>query len=421
MAAHVGDHAAVVADLRLDGGRAQNLLVEHDRQPVVNVSAGKPREARGGVLGQHEVGLPASALAVLDRLSIAQVTPSYDRSARKNVKLVGRAVARAAAKNLRTQGKNAVLALHGLFPRSERAALDFVQFEHRGCLENLFDARGIVDARQRDQNLRFPARLHARFGQPEAIDLLFDRVDALRKCVRPNPQRFGGLHGQAVVGFVHRGHDPHRAEVIVHDHAEVARLGPRDTRDVDLNIAGVIEIGVVAVHIRERDGCLGKFVPEALDDRIGFQLESVLHLDLHDQDAAAAEIGAQPDIICPVRQQFRFRGGQADNAVDAYQDHSQDDQKPYFSVAGHIDLLLPCGYFFSSSAFSGFTMLATALRAICSLMLSGFTRTIKVSGATLTMVPTIPPVVTTSFPACNPASIEACCFFCRCIGMNTRK
>ena len=43
------------------------------------------------------------------------------------------------------------------------------------------------------------------------------------------------------------------------------------------------------------------------------------------------------------------------------------------------------------------------------------------SPAMLTMVPIIPPVVRTSAPACNSASICACAFFCFCMGMNTRK
>ena len=72
MAAHVGNHA-VIADLGLDGRRAQNLLIEHDRQPVANVSAGEPLEALGGVLGQHEVGFPAPVLAVLHGLGVAQI------------------------------------------------------------------------------------------------------------------------------------------------------------------------------------------------------------------------------------------------------------------------------------------------------------------------------------------------------------
>ena len=46
-----------------------------------------------------------------------------------------------------------------------------------------------------------------------------------------------------------------------------------------------------------------------------------------------------------------------------------------------------------SSAFSGWIRLDTALRAIWSLMLSGFTRTTSISPVMLMMVPTIPPVV----------------------------
>jgi hypothetical protein len=34
---------------------AQNLLVEHDRQTVVDMGSGETLEALGGILGQHEL------------------------------------------------------------------------------------------------------------------------------------------------------------------------------------------------------------------------------------------------------------------------------------------------------------------------------------------------------------------------------
>jgi hypothetical protein len=79
------------------------------------------------------------------------------------------------------------------------------------------------------------------------------------------------------------------------------------------------------------------------------------------------------------------------------------------------------GYFFSTTAFSPPTSPETALRATCSFTLSGFTRTISRSPLMLTMVPTMPPVVTISVPVYRLDNILACCFFCFCMGMNTRK
>src|SRR6185503_20030149 len=99
MAAHVGDHA-VVADLALDGGSAQNFLVEHNRQTVVDMGSGETLEALGGILGEHEARLPACGLAVLDRLGVAQIASGDLRGAPKDVELVGRATARPRTKDL---------------------------------------------------------------------------------------------------------------------------------------------------------------------------------------------------------------------------------------------------------------------------------------------------------------------------------
>jgi len=54
---------------------------------------------------------------------------------------------------------------------------------------------------------------------------------------------------------------------------------------------------------------------------------------------------------------------------------------------------------------AAFARLETALRAICNLILSGFTRNTTVSLSRVTMVPTMPPLVTTLSPDCNSDSI----------------
>ena len=82
--------------------------------------------------------------------------------------------------------QNAAVLRPGFFFGRERAVLDFVQFKDRGGLKNLLDARGIVDARQLDQNLALgvltAARLNSGLSQPQAVDSRLDRAD-------------GALHG----------------------------------------------------------------------------------------------------------------------------------------------------------------------------------------------------------------------------------
>ncbi len=55
------------------------------------------------------------------------------------------------------------------------------------------------------------ALLHARFGQAQSVDLLLNGVHALRERVRAQLERFGGLHGQAVIGRIDRRQDPDAA------------------------------------------------------------------------------------------------------------------------------------------------------------------------------------------------------------------
>src|SRR5580698_7958264 len=115
------------------------------------------------------------------------------------------------------------------------------------------------------------------------------------------------------------------------------------------------------------------------------------------------------DVVVPVLKDLRLGLGDADDEVDAYQQHGYDHESTDSKVVVH-ELLL---YFFSPDCtFSPPTSPETALRATCNFTLSGFTRTINRSPETLTMVPTIPPVVTISLPASRLDNILACCFFC---------
>src|SRR5678816_2887935 len=103
-----------------------------------------------------------------------------------------------------------------------------------------------------------------------------------------------------------------------------------------------------------------------------------------------------------------FRGGHPDDAVHTKQHDYQDDHAARRQILFHG----VADYFFPSPD----ARLATALLATCSLILSGFTRNTSVSSSSDTIVPTIPPVVTTVVPFWSSANIFACCFFWRCMG-----
>jgi hypothetical protein len=57
----------------------------------------------------------------------------------------------------------------------------------------------------------------------------------------------------------------------------------------------------------------------------GESLEGVLNLDLHHQLRAAAQIEPQVDVLFPVGDQLVLGLGNADDAVEADQDHRDDD------------------------------------------------------------------------------------------------
>ena len=76
-------------------------------------------------------------------------------------------------------------------------------------------------------------------------------------------------------------------------------------------------------------------------------------------------------MFSPVVLQFADRSGQSDNAVDRYQNGQYNDDRFGPEIFLHDDLLLSLPCLLLPSAGIRFE---TALRATCSLMLSGFTQ-----------------------------------------------
>ena len=70
--------AALVVNLLLDGGHRLHVVVEHHRQLVADVCAGKGREAPSAVAGQSEVDV-RTAILIPAGIGGAQVAPADRR------------------------------------------------------------------------------------------------------------------------------------------------------------------------------------------------------------------------------------------------------------------------------------------------------------------------------------------------------
>jgi hypothetical protein len=71
--------------------------------------------------------------------------------------------------------------------RRERAVTNFLRFEHRAHLQNLHHTSRVADSGQLHQNFKFgvgaAVLLNRRFGQPQAVDAVFNGRDGLNDGV----------------------------------------------------------------------------------------------------------------------------------------------------------------------------------------------------------------------------------------------
>ena len=85
----------------------------------------------------------------------------------------------------------------------KRAVFYFVQLQHCGGLQNLFDAGRIVYTGQLNQNFAFAflaaPRNHRRLGQPEPVHACLNRIDSSLHRSAAQVNRFGRLDGQSVI------------------------------------------------------------------------------------------------------------------------------------------------------------------------------------------------------------------------------
>ncbi len=180
-----------------------------------------------------------------------------------------------------------------------------------------------------------PVLLHHRFGQPQGVDAVLDRPNGAFDGVALDGHQFGGAHVHAVVGGRHRRQHP-ILKPIGDDSAQIAGTLYRHALDVDLDAVGILDpLRVVAVHTPVLDIRLLKLLFQAIDGLVGLTLQRVLHLDLQDQVAAAAQIEAQPYVVLNVGLQLGARLRDSYNAINTKQDCGNNDDRFRGQVFAH--------------------------------------------------------------------------------------
>ncbi len=191
--------------------------------------------------------------------------------------------------------------------------------------------RGIIDAGKLHQQLRLriaaSGGLHRRFGQAQGIDLALDGRHGLRHGVLLELQRLGGLHGQPVVGGIHRGRNP-VAELIVHDGRETGCSCRCGMPLMSISILSASSSVIGSLRVMSPDGSnavLLKLLLHAVDGVVRESLEGVLELDLHHQLGTAAQVEPELDVLLPVGDQLVLGFRNSDDAIEADQDDRDDD------------------------------------------------------------------------------------------------
>src|SRR5580704_19623763 len=76
--------ASLVANLRLNHGNFLDLVIQHDRQIVVDVLSGESRKTPSAFPGQDEIDLGPASLVTTDA-GLSQIVAGYSRNARNEV------------------------------------------------------------------------------------------------------------------------------------------------------------------------------------------------------------------------------------------------------------------------------------------------------------------------------------------------
>ena len=184
------------------------------------------------------------------------------------------------------------------------AFLDGIELEHRRRLNNLLDARRIVDARKLNQQFRIvftaSALLHGAFGHAQRVNALVDGREGPVQRVAPQGQRRRLLDGEAQV-VAGTAQIPLLPILFGNDGARFTSLIGVEALDRDLNLAGVGQgLRIVAIQCAVGDATFAEFVAQPLDYLVGFGAECILHLYLDDQLAATLQVETELDVVVEI-------------------------------------------------------------------------------------------------------------------------
>src|SRR5262249_2593517 len=146
--------------------------------------------------------------------------------------------------------------------------------------------------------------------------------------VRFQGLKVGRLELHGVVRGIDRGQDV-GGIAVADNRAEGAGLSGRNALYRDLHLLGVFNLmRLGGLHAGESDVLLPHVLFQTIHGLVGVRFDSVLNLDLELQVAAPLEVQPEPDVVIEVLDQFRLRGGDPDNAVDAKQYRYHDNYGP---------------------------------------------------------------------------------------------
>ena len=232
---------ALVADAGLDGGDLANLVFQHDGHGAGGgaggfVLVGVLEEAVAGLGGEGE-GDVGAAVDVGGGLGVAEVGAFHFTGALEDVDAVGCA-GRAYSANhvvVRREGSVDRGKGGGLVVEPGLAAVHGVDFELGGLLDDVFDAGGIVNAGEFDEDLVIAEAvlLDDGLGDAELVDALADGLDGGVEGAGLEVSDGRGAHGEleSAVGL--------RGEIVAgvgggaDERADGAVLGRSDAGDGD--------------------------------------------------------------------------------------------------------------------------------------------------------------------------------------------
>src|ERR1035438_4666749 len=308
--AQTGD-ASRVLDLGLNGGHADDLVVQNDCQFVADVGFGVTAETAAAILGEAEIGFPLAEL-ILAGTRVAHLAAGDDRGLRHQEPLLSvLGTTRFGANQFGSEGQNAALLGQRSFLAREWTFLDVADFQHGGRADQFLGARRIVHAGQLHQHLVLGAGLTVLLtgflGQPELVDTVADGVHGALHGIHLEIVEIRRLQFHRIIGGVQGGEDV-VGIALAHQAAEGAGLGGGYAFNGEGHNLGVLDVtgpDIRHVHAAPGDVLLLEVVLETLGGLIGIRLHRVLYLYFENQVSSALEIETQPDVAFEILDEVR--------------------------------------------------------------------------------------------------------------------